>query len=164
MPHSESKHARFAVVALGGTFDHLHKGHKALIMKSFEVGEHVVIGVTSNGFATTLGKKIDQSYDERVMALRKFLQTNFPNKNYEIHKLDDYFGPAVIRGTVEAMIVTKETFPRIRIANEQRGKRGLRPLETVLIDFVVAEDGKPISSTRIRRGETDTEGMVLTKK
>ena len=164
MTVSRSKHKRFAVVAVGGTFDHFHKGHKALITKSFEVGERVIIGVTSNAFAATLGKKIDQSYQKRVRALQEFLMTSFPNNDYEIHKLDDYFGPAVINGAVEAIIVTKETFPRVRIANEQREKRGLRPLETVLVDFVVAEDGGPISSTRIRKGETDSEGRVLRKK
>lgn len=164
MTVSKSKHRRFAVVAVGGTFDHFHKGHNVLITKCFEVGERVIIGVTSNAFAATLGKKIDQSYQKRVRTLQEFLRANFPNSYYEIHRLDDYFGPAVINGAVEAIIVTKETFPRVRFANRQREKRGLRSLETVLIDFVLAEDGKPISSTRIRKGETDSEGRVLRKK
>jgi pantetheine-phosphate adenylyltransferase len=160
---SKSKHGRFAVVAVGGTFDFFHKGHKALITKSFEAGDRVIIGVTSNAFAATLGKKIDQSYQKRVRALQEFLQTNFTNGDYEIHKLDDYFGPAVINGTVKAIVVTEETLPRVKIANELREKRGLQPLETVLIDFVVADDGRPISSTRIRKGETDNEGRALRK-
>jgi pantetheine-phosphate adenylyltransferase len=37
----------------------------------------------------------------------------------------------------------------------------LRPLEIHTAPFVVAEDGRRISSTRIRRGEIDVHGRVL---
>ncbi|MEM2081946.1 MAG: adenylyltransferase/cytidyltransferase family protein, partial [Candidatus Bathyarchaeia archaeon] len=36
---------RFRKVAVGGTFDELHKGHKALLMKAFEIGTRVLIGL-----------------------------------------------------------------------------------------------------------------------
>ena len=41
---------KFKKVAVGGTFDELHSGHKALINKAFEVGEKVVIGLSSGEF------------------------------------------------------------------------------------------------------------------
>lgn len=157
----ESDPRRFGVVAVGGTFDNFHRGHEVLISKAFEVGDRVIIGVTSGPFAARLAKKIDQSYDERVGILRKFIVANFPGREYEIHGLDDYFGPAVINGEVQAIVVTGETRARVKIANADRGKRGFRPLETVLVDFVTAQDGKPLSSTRIRAGEIDREGRVL---
>jgi pantetheine-phosphate adenylyltransferase len=37
----------------------------------------------------------------------------------------------------------------------------LKPLEVVEIPFVLAEDGKPISSIRIRYGEIDVHGKLL---
>ncbi|TRZ53029.1 hypothetical protein D4R99_01610, partial [bacterium] len=34
-------------VVLGGTFDHFHKGHEALLTKAFEVGKKVTIGIAT---------------------------------------------------------------------------------------------------------------------
>jgi len=152
---------KYSVVAVGGTFDHFHRGHEALISRCFEVGRKVIIGITSDGFAAKLAKRADQPYDERIAALRSFLSAKFPKRRYEVHKLEDYFGPAVIEEDVQAIVVTKETALRVGMANKERSKRGLKPLETVIMDFVTAQDGKPISSTRIRRGEIDKEGKVL---
>ena len=42
----------FDIVATGGTFDILHKGHYMLLLKAFEVGRHVIIGVSSDNYAT----------------------------------------------------------------------------------------------------------------
>ena len=53
---------KYRTVATGGTFDHLHRGHLALLARSFEVGDRVVIGVTSDAFARREGKTPDQSY------------------------------------------------------------------------------------------------------
>ena len=152
---------KYNIVAVGGTFDHFHRGHETLISTCFEIGEKVIIGITSDGFATKLAKRTEQPFDERIAALKNFVGPKFPKHRYEIHNLEDYFGPAVIEEDVQALVVTKETAPRVEMANKERSKRGLKPLETVLINFVAAEDGRPISSTRIRTGEIDKEGKVL---
>ena len=149
---------RYKIVATGGTFDHLHRGHVALLRRSFEAGDAVVIGVTSDAFARREGKKPDQSYVQRVKALETFIQKAFPGRKYFIAKLDDYFGPGIASPDVQAIVVSKETAKRVGIANALRKEKGYPPLETVEVDFVLAQDSKPISSTRIRKGEIDTEG------
>jgi len=149
---------KYKTVATGGTFDHLHRGHMALLSRSFEVGEAVVIGVTSDAFARKEGKNPDQSYTERVRALEAFIRKAFPGRRYIIAKLDDYFGPGIASPDVQAIVVSRETAKRVGIANALRKKKGYPPLETDVVDFVLAEDSKPISSTRIRKGEIDTEG------
>jgi len=149
------------VVATGGTFDHLHKGHAALLAKSFEVGDVVLIGVTSDAFARKEGKRPDQGYEERLRYLEAFIKGDFPGRKYIIAKLDDYFGPGIASPDVQAIVVSRETAKRVSIANSLREAKGYPPLETVVVDTVLAGDSKPISSTRIRNGEIDAEGRPL---
>jgi pantetheine-phosphate adenylyltransferase len=151
---------KYKVVATGGTFDHLHRGHVALLTKSFEVGDVVVIGVTSDEFARKEGKNPDQTYEERVRALESYLHRDFSGRRYMIAKLDDFFGPGIASPDVEAIVVSRETAKRVHIANTMREEKGYPPLETVEVDFVLAQDSKPISSTRIRKGEIDAEGKL----
>ncbi|MEM1550680.1 MAG: hypothetical protein QXR13_01955, partial [Candidatus Bathyarchaeia archaeon] len=58
---------------------------------------------------------------------------------------------------------SRETEARAEEINVLRRKRGLRPVEIIVIDMVLAEDQIPISTTRIKRGEINHEGR-LTKK
>jgi pantetheine-phosphate adenylyltransferase len=152
---------KYKTVATGGTFDHIHRGHIALLAESFEVGDTVVIGVTSDEFARREGKNPHQSYAERVKALEDSIHTGFPGRRYLIAKLDDYFGPGIASPEVEAIVVSRETASRVPMANALREAKGFPPLELVVVDYVLADDSKPISSTRIRNGEIDVEGKLL---
>jgi pantetheine-phosphate adenylyltransferase len=151
---------RYKTVATGGTFDHIHRGHIALLTKSFEVGDRVVIGVTSDEFALKEGKNPDQSYEERTSALDAVIKERFPGRNFIVAKLDDYFGPGIVSPDVEAIVVSRETAKRVPIANRLRAANGYSPLEVVVVDYVLADDSRPISSTRIRLGEIDAEGRL----
>jgi pantetheine-phosphate adenylyltransferase len=152
---------RYGTVATGGTYDHIHKGHLAMLTKSFEVGDRVVIGVTSDDFALKEGKKPDQKYDERVRALEALIHARFPGRRYLIARLDDYFGPGITSAEVQAIVVSSETAKRVPVANAARAAKGFPPLDVVTVDYVLADDRKPISSTRIRSGEIDTDGRVV---
>ena len=151
---------RFRRVATGGTFDHIHAGHRQLLEKSFEVGDEVIIGLTSDEFVARVGKKTEQNYDAREAELRRYVEKNFPGRRYLIAKLYDYFGPGIVDGDVEALVASPETSSRLELANRLRAEKGFPPLALVTIGWVSAEDGRPISSTRIRRGEVDTEGRL----
>jgi pantetheine-phosphate adenylyltransferase len=157
----KAKTARYRTVATGGTFDKLHRGHKALLSKSFEVGQKVVIGVTSDAFALRERKRPLQRYPERVRHLRRYLNGHYPGRAYMISKLEDYFGPGIASPEVEAIVVSSETAKRVVLANRLRAAKGFRPLKVVTVDFVLAEDGRPISSTRIRAGEINEVGHLL---
>ena len=153
---------RYRLVAVGGTFDMLHKGHRALLEKAFEVGERVVIGVTSDAFAKELHKphRVD-SYEDRVRALGDFLRERGYLHRASIVELSDPYGPAVEDGDIEALVVSERTGDRGVEINRIRAAKGLRPLDLIKVDLVKAEDSKPISTTRIRRGEIDREGRVI---
>jgi pantetheine-phosphate adenylyltransferase len=152
---------KYSKVATGGTFDQLHAGHRRLLEKSFELGAEVVIGLTSDEFARKEGKVPKRSYERREAELEAYIREVFPGRRYTIAKLDDYFGPGIANREVEALVASPETGKRVGLANALRAKRGFPPLELVVVDWVVAEDGRPISSTRVRNGEIDVEGRLV---
>lgn len=155
---------KYGKVATGGTFDHIHVGHRRLLERSFEVGEIVVIGVTSDEFVRKQGKRPDYTYEDRASQLVDYLDENFPGRKYVIAKLYDFFGPGIASPDVQAIVVSPETATRVPLANRLRAEKGYPPLEMVTIENVLAEDGQPVSSTMIRKGEIDTEGKSVRRK
>lgn len=144
-------------VAVGGTFDKFHQGHQRLLRKAFEISDKVLIGVTSDEFAQTKGTI--EPCNTRMSNLRRTLEKY--GDNYYLSRLDDQCGPAIIEEDIEALVVSVETEPTAHKINQIRKKRGLKLLDIITINMVLAEDGKPISSTRIRKGEIDVTGAVL---
>ena len=155
---------KFQVVATGGTFDEIHIGHIALLAKAFEVGDKVIIGVSSDEFAKKRGKRLNHNFDERVENLKKMIKKEFGNANYEIAKLEGDFGLVVTSGGVGALVASSETGSKGKILNEIRAKKGLKPAKVIAVELIRAEDGSPISSTRIRAGEIDSKGRLLKRK
>jgi pantetheine-phosphate adenylyltransferase len=150
---------KYTSIAVGGTFDQVHKGHRALLSKAFDSAKTVFIGVTSDEFVARHGKKTIHTYDERVSNLRHYLDDAYPERKYLIAKLDENFGPAVLRGDIEAIAVSEETKVRVAEANKIRRARGYEDLATEIVPMVPAYDGVRISSSRIRAGEIDLEGL-----
>ncbi|MDW8035545.1 MAG: hypothetical protein RMI85_03725 [Candidatus Korarchaeum sp.] len=68
------------------------------------------------------------------------------------------YGPADSIEEADVIVVSTESYERALIVNERRKRKGLKELKIVVLPLVLAEDGKPISSSRIRRGEVDLEG------
>ena len=155
---------KFPVVATGGTFDEIHTGHIALVSKAFQVGKKVIIGVSSDEFAKKRGKRLNHKFDERVENLKKMIMKEFRNANYEIAKLDGDFGPAVTTDEVGALVTSSQTRIKGKLLNRMRAKKGLKPVEVIAVEMVRAEDGSPISSTRIRAGEIDGGGRLLKRR
>lgn len=153
---------KFTAVAVGGTFDEFHKGHRALLMKAFEIGSRVLIGLSSDDFAKKLRKphKVT-AYEERLEDLKEFLRRHGMLDRAEVIPLRDPYGVTLSRGCLDAIVVSRETEPRADEINEKRTARGLPPLDIVVIEMVPAEDHVPISTTRIRRREIDREGRLL---
>lgn len=151
-------------MAVGGTFDVFHRGHKRLIDKAFELGEEVLIGVSSDELAEELGKKPCNNFVERVSRVLEYLEERYGGRVYAIYKLMDPYGPLIRDPSIEALVVSPETRARGEEANAIREGRGLKKVELVVVDWVLAEDGRPISSTRIRRGEIDEDGRLLSRR
>ena len=150
----------FDLVAMGGTFDVIHSGHMALLNKAFSISSKVIIGLSSDQLATKKGKNLVNDYSKRLSLLKSVIEKSFPNSAYEISKLENDFGPAVIEGSVKALVVSEETSNKGLLLNELRAERNLPPVKIVVVPMVLAEDGKSISTTRIKNSEIDDSGNL----
>lgn len=152
--------SQFSLVAMGGTFDIIHKGHITLLAKAFSISSNVIIGLTSDELAEKRGKKTLNNYEKRFETLTNAINTNFPNHLFQISKLDNDFGPAVLEENVQALIVSDETGNQGEILNQLRKAKNMSPVKIVMVPMVLAHDGNRISTTRIKNSEIDIDGNV----
>ncbi|MFP4217859.1 MAG: phosphopantetheine adenylyltransferase [Salinarchaeum sp.] len=151
-------------VALGGTFDPIHDGHRALFDRAFELG-NVVVGLTTDALAGDLrpADRPIRPHTQRRADLEAELQTYADqyDRTVEIEALDDPAGIASERPALDHLVVSPETADAADHINQLRRDRGMDPLTVHVVDHVRAEDGDIISSTRILRGEIDEHGHVI---
>lgn len=144
-------------VAVGGTFSVLHKGHRALLDKAFEVGDEVAIGLMSDEYAIKHKLKMTPMVERRA-ALIEYAETK--GKPYFVHEIGTSLGEAAKDSTLDAIVVSPETIGNVAIINAERERRGLKRLMIVQIGHVLADDWCPISSTRVLDGEVDLDGHL----
>lgn len=151
------------IVALGGTFDPIHDGHRALFERAFARGD-VTVGLTDAALAERT-RRIERDirpYEVRLRELADELRA-FATRHercFEIRKLTTPTGIAHAP-RFDAIVVSPETEPGASAINELRRDRGLPPLEVIVVDHVLAADGEIISSSRVAAGEIDEHGNVL---
>ncbi|MFQ5496813.1 MAG: phosphopantetheine adenylyltransferase [Nitrosopumilus sp.] len=153
--------SEFSLVAMGGTFDIIHKGHLTLLSNAFDISDKVIIGLTSDEFATKKGKILTNKYEQRLENLTSVISKEFSNTSFVISKLDNDFGPAVLEKGVEALIVSDETRNQGYVLNELRAKKQLPPVQTIIVPMFLAKDGTRVSTTRIKNSEIDSDGNLL---
>lgn len=156
---------KYDKVAVGGTFDKFHKGHKTLIKKALDVGKTVLIGITTEQMLKNYPKNhVVDRFSDRVKELKTFLEEIKVMSKIVTIPIDDPYGPTITDESIDLLVVSLETAFRAREINQLRKVRGLKPLKIMVINMVLAEDRQPISTNRIRREEIDREGRLLTSR
>lgn len=66
----QSTSARFRRAYVGGTFDLLHHGHKALLKRCHEIAHQVVVSVNTDEFAESYKRPPSESLEVRMAKLK----------------------------------------------------------------------------------------------
>jgi len=147
-------------VIIGGTFDVLHKGHKIFLRKAFGLGR-VTLGLTSDRMAQRTKKRKVRRFCDRKKELRELIRKNF-SERAKIIKIENRFGPT-LKEDFHYMVVSPGTYKTALFINKKRKKNKKKPIKIFKIKFVMAEDGKPISASRIVKGRINKKGRLIKK-
>ncbi|KAG6376211.1 hypothetical protein JVT61DRAFT_2186 [Boletus reticuloceps] len=142
--HTSSLCTRYPVIAMGGTFDHLHAGHKILLsMTAWIATRKVIVGITVDAL---LKKKSNphlvESFHTRADKTRSFLVLFRPDLEYDIVDLNNVYGPTGFDPDIQAVVVSKETLSGAAAIDKERASKGLPPLRTFVIDVISSDSSK----------------------
>ena len=112
-------------VVIGGTFDHLHAGHKLLLSNAIlRCSQCLTIGLTRQEM---LQKKhlahLIQPLSLREEILREFCQQVNPFIHYDIVPISDPFGPSIVDAELQAIVASEETLDGALAVNVERAKK-----------------------------------------
>jgi pantetheine-phosphate adenylyltransferase len=153
---------QYQTAALGGTFDHFHRGHEHFLSTAFAVAKQVIIGITTNVMVKDkLLAEAIEPYPDRLKSVKQFLANHKLNHRAEIISLADPFGPTLSSADFPSvLVVTPHTLTGAQTINQLRLKQHLPPLPLITADLIVDETGAYLSSTRIRQGVINRQGKI----
>ncbi|KAI7861566.1 hypothetical protein BDF14DRAFT_1887035 [Spinellus fusiger] len=136
--HSPNQGHHFHRVALGGTFDHLHAGHKILLtMAALMTESSLVVGVTDDSMLSKKQyKEYIESTDKRIERVQSYLNHARRTILLEVVPICDPSGPTITDATIDCLVCSKETLPGGHAVNHEREKRHMSPLALRVIDLV----------------------------
>ena len=172
----EAEENGMGAAILGGTFSILHVGHEALLRAAAQVVRapsaarssarragvpSLLIGLTSDEWMSARKLCPPVPYARREKNLRRLLSRLGLLSRSCIFELNDEFGPAIFDCGADTLAVSCETEKTAEKINQKRRASGLSPLRVVVVPLVLAQDGFPVSSSRITAGLTNAKGRRL---
>ena len=148
-------------VALGGSFDHFHLGHQALLEAAFSAGKFVTIGVTSDKFvrSKTLASAIEP-YSARLAQLERYLKSQGWLSRTTLTQLTRSEGSTLHSRTITALITSPKTKTNAYQINQKRRALKLSPFQIIAAPLIKSTDRRHLSSTRIRLGQVLPNGYL----
>ncbi|MCL5435367.1 MAG: pantetheine-phosphate adenylyltransferase [Patescibacteria group bacterium] len=156
---------KYKLVVCGGTFDLLHKGHKTFLKKVFDSSDKVFLGITSNLYTQSIKKSPQiEDFEIRKQAVEQFLDSINVSERVRITSIDNAYEPYLETSTdYQVIAVTPQTRQTALDINLRRKQNDVSQLDILVIPMELAQDGKEISSTRIRNGEINRDGRLYMK-
>ncbi|GAA5910056.1 hypothetical protein JCM8208_000941 [Rhodotorula glutinis] len=153
----------YPVVALGGTFDHLHAGHKILLtMAASLCTSRLVVGVSDDHLLVNKKyKHLLEPIDVRMRNVRRFVELVRPAVECDAVPLQDVYGPTANDPSIEALVVSDETRAGGDSINTLRAERALSQLAIFTISLVGGEEAQRRHGGPA--GQVEVEVEVATK-
>ncbi len=138
---------------LGGTFDHLHQGHKKFLNKAYQKAQYIYCGLVKKTKNKALNNLIEP-YTLRQKNLKKFLKQNNYWHRTRLFPIKNPLGPYFTNQSLQAIFATQNTFSGAKYLNRQRQILNLPSLKIEKIPL-----HKNVSSTKIRMGKANKKGI-----
>lgn len=148
----------YKTIGLGGTFDHFHAGHQQFLRFAAQLASEIRVGITDQKL--TLHKNFPetiQPYSDRNREVIEFCQE--VGITVSTFRLMDVYGPTLENSEVQALAVTEATITGAQAINKLRNKLNLRELPVHICPLLKTDTGEILSSTVIRSGQFDREGI-----
>ncbi len=153
----------FKTVAVGGTFDRFHAGHRLLLGATALVStRRVFIGVSdAKLLENKAGKEMLQSYETRAGQAVEYIKSVRPTLQVTAGPLTDPNQPPLCatEEDFDAIVVSEETLGGAVWINEHRKQLGFHPLAIVVVGLLLRKGGSndgdkvKISSSDLRAKE-----------
>ena len=138
---------------MGGTFDHLHDGHKYLLKIALNISQYIEIGLTSQELLKKKkGSSKLEDYTIRETNLKNYISSITDLNRVSIVEIRNWDDMAKYSQDpdYEGLILSQETYSNAVKLNELREENGLNPLILIVIPLLKDKNNKKISSTAIR--------------
>lgn len=155
----------YPVVALGGTFDHLHAAHKLLLhLAIFLTRRKLIVGLMADSLLSSKNNAdLVQPLHQRITIVRAFLLRCDTSVELDVVEIQDPFGPTAWDPDIQCLVVSRETMSGGEAVNRKRSEKGLGQLDVFAIDVIASELDEVASAegvaTRDLTGKADEKEL-----
>lgn len=146
------------VVCIGGTFDHMHAGHRLLVTAAAMLARKTLIVGVNMALARKQHVELIQPLHERVAAVVELVYRVNREVQVLLQPITDPAGPAATYPKIDVLVLSQETMNGGVYVNNIREKNGLPKTEFFVIPLVNDERGVRVNSSDIREKIVESAG------